>query len=102
MASLAELESTQIGERIKDVKLKNKEGKRTYSSPIFGYTNDKVNHVLVPNGELSTVRQIMAMKADMSYHEIAAQLNNDGVATKNNKRWYASTVYNICKNSIYA
>ncbi len=102
MAALAQLESAQTGERIKDVKAQSKENGRTYSAPLYGFDNDKKNHLLVPNKEMELVNEIIGMRPSKSYHQIASDLNSSGVVTKKGRRWHASTVRNICNNSIYA
>lgn len=109
LAALAELESAQTGERITDVKAKNKESGRTYSSAIYGYDNTfevnadgkRVNGRLVANDELSLVKQIIADAKIKSFGQIASELNDALVRTKKNKKWHRSTVSNIVNNPVY-
>ncbi len=101
MGSLAELESSQTGERIKDVKGKNKSSGRCYSAPIYGFDNDAQTHLLIPNDELMTAKSIIFDAKTKSYGQIAKELNEKNVPTKNKGKWHRSTVSNIVNNSVY-
>jgi site-specific DNA recombinase len=100
ISALAELESAQTGERIKDNMAQNKKNGRVYSAPVFGYDNDKENHKLIPNEERKIVEEIILLKASNSYHEIARTLNEKNIPTKKGGKWYGKTVYNVINNSI--
>lgn len=103
VGSLAELESSQTGERIKDVKKNNKSSNRTYSAPIYGFDNNKKDHILVVNDEMKTVKTILELyKEKKSFGWIATKLNTENIPTKNAGKWHRSTVRNICNNSVYA
>jgi site-specific DNA recombinase len=103
IGAIAQLESGTTSERIKDVKKSNKEAKRVYSSPVYGFQNDAVSHTLVPiESEQKLIQRIYSMKETMSYHKIAKILNEEGVPTKNpGSKWHNSTIQVICKNPIH-
>lgn len=104
MAALAQLESAQTGERIKDVKGQNKEMKRTYSSPVYGYENDLANKKLIPiESELQVVKSIFDMKnvQKLSYRKIVSRLNERNIPTKLGGSWHTSTIEKILNNSLH-
>ncbi len=101
-AALNQLESDQLGERISDVKAFNKANGRTYSAPIYGFDNDKINHTLVPNEEMATVKRIIESSKDgQSFGGICSFLNETKVPTKNGGLWHRSTIRNIVNNDVY-
>lgn len=111
LASLAQLESEQTGERVKSVKKFCKDKKRTYSKPVFGFDNQfevgedgkrKSGKMIVNESEMEVVRLIQEWKSlNISLGKIAGKLNVDNIPTKDNKIWHPSTVKYILENEIY-
>ena len=71
-----------------------------YSPTPFGYARE--GQALVPCSEAETVHLIQQWHAErQSLRAIAAELNSRGIATKNGKTWYASTVRAILANPLH-
>ncbi len=97
LSSLAQLESEQIGERVKSVKKFCKSQKRTYTRPVYGFDNKfeydesgkKKSGKMVPNEkEMAVVKQIVAEhQFGVSAEKIAWLLNSEKIPTKNNSEW---------------
>ena len=92
LASLAEFERDQIGERTK-MALKHKRAQGEVYAPVpFGYTAVDGRLVTV-QAEAAIVRDILALReAGHSFAAIADTLNARGVEGKRGGRWFASTV----------
>jgi site-specific DNA recombinase len=100
---IAQLESEQIGERVKvGMTQKAKKGKGLLGFPApYGYAWDEHDLVLVP-GEAEVVRQIFRDYLDCCpLSQIAARLNFQQVPTKHTAKWEKGTVYGILTNRIY-
>ena len=100
---IAQLESEQIGERVKvGMTQKAKKGKGLLGFPApYGYAWDGHNLVQVPN-ESAVVHQIYKEYLECCpLSQIAARLNFMQVATKHSTRWEKGTVYAILTNPIY-
>ena len=102
MAGFAELERNLIAERTKDA-LREKKSKREVYGPIaYGYHDAEGQLVAAPEEQL-IVAEIRQMRdAAMSYHAIAADLNERGIRGKRGGTFYACTVRNIVKNDLHA
>jgi site-specific DNA recombinase len=103
VGALAQLESGQTSERIKDVKKVNKWNRKTYTGFVYGFTNDTVSHTMVPVPyELEIVKQIKYMRETMPLRKIAEALNETGVPTKKpGSKWHNSQISSILNNPIY-
>ena len=100
---IAQLESEQIGERVKvGMTQKAKKGKGLLGFPApYGYAWDDHDLVLIP-GEAEVVRQIFQDYQDCcTLSQIAARLNLLQVPTKHASKWEKATVYGILTNRIY-
>ena len=94
---LAQMERELIGERTKSaLEYKRQLGQPT-SHPPLGFRANGKKHRMVPvPEELDTVRRILELwRRGTSLRTIAARLNADGVPTKRDGRWYASTVKGV-------
>jgi DNA invertase Pin-like site-specific DNA recombinase len=101
LAVLAEFERDQIAERVTmALAHKKSKGERTGSVP-FGFTLAGDGIQLIPDDAeqavLVTIRQLRA--AGESMRAIAAELNRQGVATKNGKPWVHSTIQRILERA---
>jgi len=101
---IAQLESEQIGERVKlGMTQKAKMASGYLGSGIpYGYTiTDR--RLEVVEDEAETVRRIYrAYLLGRSLEEIAQQLNERGTPTKHRKVWRKQTVSRILRNPLYA
>jgi DNA invertase Pin-like site-specific DNA recombinase len=100
---IAQLESEQIGERVKvGMTQKAKKGKGLLGFPApYGYAWEEHNLIQV-SGEAEVVRQIFRDYQDCcTLSQIAARLNFQQVPTKHTARWEKGTVHGILTNRIY-
>ncbi len=100
---IAQLESEQIGERVKvGMTQKAKKGKGLLGFPApYGYAWEEHNLIQVA-GEAEVVRQIFRDYQDCyTLSQIAARLNFQQVPTKHTARWEKGTVHGILTNRIY-
>lgn len=100
---IAQLESEQIGERVyigMEQKAKTNGGMLGFNIP-YGY--DYVNGKLVENKtEALQVKKIYEMYlSGQSMKKIAKTFNDQGIPTKQNKKWGQQTVALILKNPLY-
>lgn len=112
-ASMATYERAKTSERIKEVSDHKKKNMKTYGPAplgfdIVGRELDKDGKVLsggslIPNEkEQEVVREIFNLRSrKMSMGKIADRLNKNGVSTKNNAEYHASTIKHILDNNIY-
>lgn len=101
MAVLNEFERDQIAERTSSI-LQLKKSRREVYSPIpYGFRREG-KHLLVDENEQKVIRNIKDLRADgISLRQIARELNDEGVPSKNDRKWYASTVHYILNNSLH-
>ena len=101
---IAQLESEQIGERVKvgmTRKAKFGTGYMGFGHP-FGYVYNN-GTLKVIEFEATTVKNIFKMRSEgMSMHGIADALNNSFIFTKKGGRWSTQTISNILTNPVYA
>ena len=100
---IAQLESEQIGERVKvGMTQKAKKGKGLLGFPApYGYAWDGHN-LIVAQDEAEVVRQIYdEYLGCCPLSRIAARLNFLQVPTKHSTRWEKGTIYAILTNPIY-
>ena len=99
---IAQLESEQTGERVKQAMEFKKAAGGIVSRLPFGYSKRK-NEPVVNTEEAYTIRAIYRMvERGFSVDDIVKYLDKGEVPTSNGPRWRRSTVYNILKNPIYA
>ena len=104
MQRIAQLESEQIGERVKlGMTYKAKSGKgHLGSAHPYGYAFEGGEMIVVPE-EAEAVRMMFEMRIRGStLKDIADFLSSSGIPTKKGGRWGPQTVANILKNPIYA
>jgi len=100
---IAQLESEQIGERVKVAMVqKAHENKGHLGCPEpYGYRYQD-GQLVVHVDEALIVQRIFRMAVDMcSLGQIVESLESAGVPTKNGGRWQRSTVHGILTNRIY-
>ena len=87
-----EFEVESIRERIRDVKRNNKDNGLVYGKLMFG--KDKDGKKLIDNKEeMKSVKYMKLLRSrGYSYFMISDKLNDKGVKTKTNKRWYGKSV----------
>lgn len=108
-AMLGEFERRQVSERTKAVLQHKKSKLSKYSGVPFGFKEVKVGekrngdpiYDIEANGEMSIVKRIFELNKTIGYSGIAKILNEDGVKTKKDKKFYASTIKYILNNEIY-
>ena len=91
---LAQMERELIGERTRAAMAFKREQRQPTGPPPLGYRSNgsREQMVAVPS-ELEVVRSIIERwRRGGSYLGIAAELNAEGISTKQGKRWHASTV----------
>jgi DNA invertase Pin-like site-specific DNA recombinase len=104
MQRIAQLESEQIGERVKMgmmQKAKNGLGRLGSGHP-YGYVYSN-GGLIVDIDEALTVRAIFRMYSNgMSMSEIADSLNNAGIPAKKGGTWNKQSIHGILRNPLYA
>jgi len=104
MQRIAQLESEQIGERVKQgMKEKAKKGMGSLGGGApYGYDINKGQLNLIPD-EGYNVRAIFKLCMEgKSYNEIAQMLNDASIPAKKGGKWNKQSVDNILHNPIYA
>ena len=103
MQRIAQLESEQIGERVKlamSFKAKNGKGGLGSGHP-YGYKYQNGELIIIED-EAHIVRAIFNMYADgKSLQDICNQLNEAGIESKKGVGWSRQTIANILHNPIY-
>ena len=101
---IAQLESEQIGERVKVGMTRKAKFGGGYmgSGHPFGYVYENGTLKIVEH-EADTVRKVYEMRTHgVTMNNIADELNNSFIFTKKGCRWTVQTVSNLLKNPIYA
>ena len=97
ISAFAELERNQCAARTKDVLEYRKSQGKAYSPTPFGM--DRCGEDLVSNPEeeaiIERIREMRARR--LSFGKIAARLNEEGIPTKQGKKWHPYTVSYILK-----
>lgn len=100
---IAQLESEQIGERVKVAmtqKAMEKKGHLGCPEP-YGYRYHD-GQLLIDDREALVVERIFRMASNLcSLSQIMEDLNSSGVPTKNGGEWQRSTIHGILSNKIY-
>lgn len=101
MAAFAELERNLIAERTATALAHKKAHRKAYAPTPYGF--ERVGDALLENPqEQEVIAQIFAWRrAGWSLRKIAAELNRQGVPTKQGGEWYAATVRYLLQNSLY-
>ena len=100
-AGFAEMEKNLIQQRTKNALKYKKENKESYSPTPTGYDR-KGDNITENKQELKKVKLIKQLRSEgLSYNKIAKLLNQLGLKTKNNKKFYAASVSYIYKNDLY-
>jgi DNA invertase Pin-like site-specific DNA recombinase len=92
----SELERSMIVKRLKDGRrTKSEQGGFAYGSPSFGYRAE--GRVLVADeAEQAALRRIQELRAEgKSFRAIAATLTEEGIQSKQGKRWHVETLRRI-------
>jgi len=100
---IAQLESEQIGERVKiGMKRKAESGAGPLGSGHpYGYVYNDRSLNIEPN-EARTVRMIYRMRSDgLSMEEIAVKLNEDLIPAKKGGIWNKQSIHKILRNPLY-
>ena len=98
LGSINEFEVEVIRERIKDVKKNKKDNGEVYGRLMYGY--DNVNGKLIINqNERKTIKRVKNLRSrGWSWRRISIKLNDEGIRSKENKKWYDGSLYNVMKN----
>lgn len=94
----AQLDRAQISKRLRDGRRRKADhGGYIGGAPSFGSKADaKTRELVTDDSEAEVIKQIEAMREDgKGYKAIADHLNADGIPTKRNGKWHASTVSRI-------
>ncbi len=96
---LAQMERELIAERTRSALAFKRERGQPTSHPPLGFKVNGTRHRMVPiPEELEIVRRILLLwRRGSSYRSIAAKLNEEGVPTKQGRRWHHSTVGNVVR-----
>jgi DNA invertase Pin-like site-specific DNA recombinase len=97
MMTVAQWEREAIGERTRDaLKFKARRGERVGQIP-FGSRLDPDGMTLVEDAdEQATIRLVEQLRAQgLSCSKVAAELNERGIKSKGNGRWYETTVRRV-------
>lgn len=98
LSSINEFECEVIRDRIQDVKRNKKRRGEVYGKEMYGF--DNVDGRLVENKiEKDTIKYVKNLRSrGFSWNKISERLNDKGIKSKNNKKWYGSSVYNMMRN----
>ncbi len=103
MQRIAQLESEQIGERVRagmEQKARNGGDILGFGHP-YGY-NVTAHGLEINEEEAATVRRIYSLRAEgMSLQQIANDLNSKGIPSKKGKMWSRQAISRILKNPLY-
>lgn len=98
LVSVAQWEREVIGERTKDALNELKTQGKAYTFTPYGKSKNDAKEFEINPDEQATIDRILAMRQDgESLHEIANQLNLEGVLTKTGKAWQATQVMRIIR-----
>jgi len=100
-AAFAELERNLIAERTQAALLYKKSKRLVYGAVPYGYSRHG-DALKVIEMECDRIRQIQDWRArGWSLRKIADALNGKKVRTKRSRRWHASTIRHILRNSLH-
>lgn len=100
MGAVAELEQRRSDyiETIKEGMERAREEGRIPGVPPLGKERDDSGMLIDVKEEKEVIREIKLLRLkDFTYREIAKELNSRNIQTKQQKKWWASTIWNIIK-----
>ena len=100
MAGFAQFERDLTAERTTSALAHKKANSTAYSPTPYG--KDRQGDILTDNAqELSIIKQMRSLRDEgFSLRGIAEHLNSNGIASKQGKRWYASSVGYILNHAV--
>ena len=101
LGSINEFEVNLLSQRISDVKQYKKSVREVYSGKICFGLKRNGKKLIDNNTELETLRLIHKLRDNkMSYFKISDYLNERNILSKENKRWYGSSVRSVYLNNV--
>lgn len=101
ISALAEVEVRQISERTKAVLQNKKDRGEKYARVPYGF-KEKEGMLIQDTSEQQVINKIFRMRKEKhTYHQIADDLNDLNISSKNGKKWHKSMILYIINNSIY-
>lgn len=102
LGSVAQWERDIIAERTKDAINYKKDNKKNYGTTPLGFLVDNSGNLVEDSKEQETITYIKKLRKEgLSYSKIANQLNGEGIATKQGKKWYSETIRKILNNTLH-
>lgn len=100
---IAQLESEQIGERVKmGMTQKAKKGKGVLGSGVpYGYRFYDHKLIVVPEEAIVVQEMFSDYASLMTLQDIARSFNDRGILTKQGRSWEKSTIHNVLTNPLY-
>jgi site-specific DNA recombinase len=100
MTAVSQWEREAIGERTATALQHKKAHHRVYSHTPYGFTREGDDLVVLAS-EQAVISRIQSRKANgYSLRKIAAELNADGVPTKQGRQWAAQTIKDVLDNTL--
>jgi site-specific DNA recombinase len=101
LGSINEFEVNLLSQRISDVKQYKKSVREVYSGKICFGLKRNGKKLIDNNTELETLKLIHKLRNNkMSYFKISDYLNERNILSKENKRWYGSSVRSVYLNNV--
>ena len=101
LGSINEFEVNLLSQRISDVKQYKKSVREVYSGKICFGLKRNGKKLINNNTELETLKLIHKLRNNkMSYFKISDYLNERNILSKENKRWYGSSVRSVYLNNV--
>jgi len=101
LGSVSQWEREVISERTTAALQHKKELKVVYNHNPLGYT-DEGGQLIEIDEEMLIVTEILNMRnTGLSYRSIANDLNERGIVGKRGGKYFASTIRNVCENTLY-
>ena len=101
LGSINEFEVNLLSQRISDVKQYKKSVREVYSGKICFGLKRNGKKLIDNNTELETLRLIHKLRDNkMSYFKISDYLNERNILSKENKRWYGSSLRSVYLNNV--
>ena len=101
---IAQLESEQIGERVKlgmEQKARQKDGIMGFQPP-YGYSIADGELISIPEEQIVVKRIFGSYLENSTLDEIASELNSSFIRTRNGNQWNKYNLRNILHNPVYA
>ena len=101
LGSINEFEVNLLSQRISDVKQYKKSVREVYSGKICFGLKRNGKKLINNDTEMETLKLIHKLRNDkMSYFKISDYLNERNILSKENKRWYGSSVRSVYLNNV--